>query len=126
MFRLLASALIFLMPALPTAAPSANSSTTTTYKTVSVNGLNMFYREAGPADAPTILLLHGFPSSSRMFDTIKPILADHYHLVAPDYPGFGNSEAPAPDKFNYTCEALADIVGAFTTTLHQDLFVFFV
>ena len=127
MFRLLASALIFLMPALSSmAAPSANSATTTTYKTVSVNGLNMFYREAGPADAPTILLLHGFPSSSRMFDTLMPLLADRYHLVAPDYPGFGNSEAPAPDKFNYTFEALADIVGAFTTTLHLDHYALFV
>src|SRR5215475_7807355 len=75
-----------------------------TYKTVNVQGLNIFYREAGPANAPAILLLHGFPSSSRMFDTLIPLLADRYHLIAPDYPGFGNSDAPPPDKFTYTFE----------------------
>jgi pimeloyl-ACP methyl ester carboxylesterase len=127
MFRLLASALVFVMPALSSmAAPSATPATMTTYKTVNVNGLNIFYREAGPANAPTILLLHGFPSSSRMFDTLMPLLADRYHLVAPDYPGFGNSEAPAPDKFNYTFEALADIVGGFTIALHLDRYALFV
>ena len=90
--RLFVIALVFIMSALPSmAAPTASPAT---YKTVTVNGLNIFYREAGPTNAPAILLLHGFPSSSRMFDTLMPLLADRYHLVAPDYPGFGNSEAP--------------------------------
>jgi pimeloyl-ACP methyl ester carboxylesterase len=127
MFRLLAAALVFMMPTLSSmAAPSANPTTATTYKTVNVNGLNVFYREAGPTNAPTILLLHGFPSSSRMFDTLMPLLADRYHLVAPDYPGFGNSEAPAPGKFNYTFDALTDVVGAFTTALHLDHYALYV
>ena len=121
MLRLLASALVFVMPALSaSAAPSANPATMTTYKAINVNGLNIFYREAGPANAPTILLLHGFPSSSRMFDTLMPLLADRYHLVAPDYPGFGNSDAPTPDKFNYTFEAVTNIVDAFTAAVHLD------
>ncbi len=59
-----------------------------------VDGLDIFYREAGPKDAPTILLLHGFPTSSQMFRNLIPALADHFHLVAPDYPGFGNSSVP--------------------------------
>src|SRR5262249_49943941 len=66
------------------------------YHTVDIQGLKIFYREAGPADAPTVLLLHGFPSSSRMWEPLLPLLADKYHLIAPDYPGFGNSSAPPP------------------------------
>ena len=97
----------------------------TTYKTVTVNGLNIFYREAGPSKAPAILLLHGFPSSSRMFDTLMPLLADRYHLIAPDYPGFGNSEAPPPDQFTYTFDALADVVGAFTEAIHLDRYALY-
>jgi pimeloyl-ACP methyl ester carboxylesterase len=125
--RLLATALVFIMSALPSmAAPAAAPSITTTYKTVSVKGLNIFYREAGPANAPAILLLHGFPSSSRMFDTLLPLLADRFHLVAPDYPGFGNSDAPAPDKFTYTFDAIADVVGAFTEALHLDRYALYV
>jgi pimeloyl-ACP methyl ester carboxylesterase len=116
-----------------TAAPSSAaetvaskiSSATTTYKTVNVQGLNIFYREAGPSKAPAILLLHGFPSSSRMFDTLMPLLADRYHLIAPDYPGFGNSEAPSPDKFSYTFDAIADVVGAFTEAIHLDRYALY-
>lgn len=67
----------------------------TAYRTVDVNGLSVFYREAGPQDAPTILLLHGFPSSSRMWQPLLDRLADRFHLLAPDYPGFGHSDAPA-------------------------------
>ncbi|MGA9001372.1 MAG: alpha/beta fold hydrolase [Pseudolabrys sp.] len=72
---------------------------TTTYKYLDIDGLKIFYREAGLASAPTILLLHGLPSSSRMFDALIPLLADN-HLIAPDYPGFGHSDAPSPDKFS--------------------------
>jgi dipeptidyl aminopeptidase/acylaminoacyl peptidase len=68
------------------------------YRTVKVDGLTIFYREAGPKDAPTILLLHGLPSSSRMFQPLFARLADSYHLVAPDYPGFGHSDWPDPNS----------------------------
>ncbi|MGY3532753.1 alpha/beta fold hydrolase [Bradyrhizobium sp. USDA 4452] len=88
-----------------------------TYHFVQIDGVNVFYREAGPKDAPAILLLHGFPSSSRMFDPLFPLLADKYHLIAPDYPGFGHSEAPPPEKFQYTFEHLANIVDRLTETL---------
>ncbi len=84
------------------------------YKTVKIDGLDVFYREAGPKDAPTILLLHGFPTSSHMFRNLIPALADEFHLVAPDYPGFGHSSAPAVDKFTYTFDNLAGVVEKFT------------
>jgi pimeloyl-ACP methyl ester carboxylesterase len=87
------------------------------YKTVKVDGVSIFYREAGRPDAPTILLLHGFPSSSHMFRDLIPELADDFHLVAPDYPGFGNSEAPSPDRFAYTFDHLADITEHFASAL---------
>jgi pimeloyl-ACP methyl ester carboxylesterase len=108
-----------------TVAAGISTSRSTTYKTVTVKGLNIFYREAGPSKAPAILLLHGFPSSSRMFDTLMPLLADRYHLIAPDYPGFGNSEAPSPDKFSYTFDSLADIVAAFTDAIHLDRYALY-
>ena len=88
-----------------------------TYHTVKVDGLDIFYREAGPVDAPTILLLHGFPTSSRMFDGLMPLLADRYHLVAPDYPGFGHSDAPPPEDFAYTFDNISKVMGDFTQTL---------
>ena len=84
------------------------------HRTVNIDGLDIFYREAGPKDAPTILLLHGFPTSSHMFRNLIPALADEFHLVAPDYPGFGNSSAPPADKFDYTFDNLADVVEKFT------------
>ena len=74
----------------------------TSYRTTQVDGLSIFYREAGPKDAPTLLLLHGFPSSSRMFEPLLARLSDRYHLVAPDYPGFEHSDWPDPKKFAYT------------------------
>src|SRR5271155_95088 len=72
------------------------------YRTVKVDGLSIFYREAGPKSAPTILLLHGLPSSSRMFQPLLTRLADDYHLIAPDYPGYGHSDWPDPKRFDYT------------------------
>ncbi len=89
----------------------------TRHKTVKVDGLDIFYREAGPKDAPTILLLHGVPTSSQMFRNLIPALADRFHLVAPDYPGFGNSSMPTVAEFDYTFDRLADVVEAFTETL---------
>ncbi len=76
----------------------------TTYHRTKIDGLEMFYREAGPKNAPTIVLLHGFPSSSHMFRDLIPQLADHFHIIAPDYPGFGYSDAPAATDFNYSFE----------------------
>ena len=89
----------------------------TAYRTVHVNGLSVFYREAGPRDAPAILLLHGFPSSSRMWQPLLDRLADRFHLVAPDYPGFGHSHAPSHTEFAYTFDHLAAVVGHFTQAL---------
>jgi len=87
------------------------------YRTVKVNGLSLFYREAGPKDAPVILLLHGLPSSSRMFQPLLTRLADRYHLIAPDYPGFGHSDWPDPKAFNYSFDSLAAVVNDFTQAL---------
>jgi pimeloyl-ACP methyl ester carboxylesterase len=89
----------------------------TFYRTVTVDGLSIFYREAGPADAPTLLLLHGLPSSSRMFEPLLARLADRVHLVAPDYPGFGHSAWPDPKTFAYTFDHFGDIIGRFTEAL---------
>jgi pimeloyl-ACP methyl ester carboxylesterase len=87
------------------------------YRTVKVDGLSIFYREAGPKDAPTILFLHGLPSSSRMFQPLLTRLADRYHLVAPDYPGFGHSDWPAPSQFAYTFDHIASVMNDFTQAL---------
>ena len=85
----------------------------TLHKTIEVDGQTIFYREAGPKDAPTILLLHGFPTSSHMFRNLIPQLSDRFHLVAPDYPGYGNSSMPAVDKFDYSFDNLAKIMEQF-------------
>jgi pimeloyl-ACP methyl ester carboxylesterase len=85
----------------------------TIYRSVGVNGLSVFYREAGAKDAPTLFLLHGLPSSSRMFEPLFSRLSDSFHLVAPDYIGFGHSGAPAPQDFSYTFDHLATIVDRF-------------
>jgi pimeloyl-ACP methyl ester carboxylesterase len=87
------------------------------YRNLQVDGLNIFYREAGPKDAPTILLLHGLPSSSRMFQPLLTRLADTYHLVAPDYPGFGHSDWPDPSHFPYTFDHIAVLMDHFTEAL---------
>ena len=101
-------------------------STTTTYHRASVDGVSIFYREAGPKDAPTIVLLHGFPSSSREFDTLLPLLATRYHLIAPDFPGFGQSEAPPPSKYTYTFDHLAETTDHFLTQLGVTKCAFFI
>ena len=85
----------------------------TLHKTIDVDGLEIFYREAGTKDAPTILLLHGFPTSSHMFRNLIPQLSDRFHLVAPDYPGYGNSSMPTVDKFNYSFDNLAKVMEHF-------------
>jgi pimeloyl-ACP methyl ester carboxylesterase len=87
------------------------------YRTIKIEGLSIFYREAGPNAAPAILLLHGLPSSSRMFEPLFSRLSDRYHLVAPDYPGFGHSDWPDPKKFAYTFDHYAEIMNHFTEAL---------
>ena len=89
----------------------------TLYRTIPVDGLSIFYREAGSKDAPTLLLLHGLPSSSRMFEPLFARLSDRYHLVAPDYPGFGHSDWPDPKTFAYTFDHYAEIMNQFTEAL---------
>jgi pimeloyl-ACP methyl ester carboxylesterase len=89
----------------------------TFYRTTPVDGRSIFYREAGPKNAPTLLLLHGLPSSSRMFAPLFTRLADRYHLVAPDYPGFGHSDWPDPKTFAYTFDHLAEVMMYFTEAL---------
>src|SRR5215813_2393130 len=89
----------------------------TFYRTIQIDGLSIFYREAGSKDAPTLLLLHGFPSSSRMFEPLFARLSDRYHLVAPNYPGFGHSEWPDPKQFDYTFDHIASVVDKFTQAL---------
>lgn len=87
------------------------------YRTQAVGDVQVFYREAGPADAPVILLLHGFPTSSHMFRDLIPALADRYRVIAPDLPGFGLTQAPPRGKFDYTFDALADVIGGFVDAI---------
>jgi pimeloyl-ACP methyl ester carboxylesterase len=89
----------------------------TFYRTIQIDGLSIFYREAGRKEAPTILLLHGLPSSSRMFEPLLRQLADNYHLVAPDYPGYGHSDWPDPKQFDYTFDHIASVIDDFTQAL---------
>jgi pimeloyl-ACP methyl ester carboxylesterase len=96
------------------------------YRTVPVDGLNIFYREAGPANAPVVLLLHGFPTSSHMFRNLIPRLSDRFRLVAPDLPGFGFSDSPGRDKFDYRFEKLASVIGRFTEVLGLSRFAIYV
>lgn len=91
--------------------------TQTQHRTIMVDGLEIFYREAGQANAPTILLLHGFPTSSHMFRNLIPALSDRFHVVAPDYPGFGNSAMPSVDEFDYTFDNLAYVMQRFVEKL---------
>lgn len=90
---------------------------TVNYQTAYVDDLNIFYREAGNRNMPTLLLLHGFPSSSHMFRNLIPILAEDYHIVAPDFPGFGQTDLPNHKQFAYTFSNLADIIGKFMETI---------
>jgi len=89
----------------------------TFYRSKQVDGLSIFYREAGPKDAPTLLLLHGLPTSSRQFEPLFARLADRYHLFAPDYPGFGHSDWPDPKRFAYTFDHIAEVMNHFTEAL---------
>ena len=96
------------------------------YRTADVDGFKVFYREAGPTDAPKLLLLHGFPSSGHMFRDLIPRLADRFHLVAPDLPGFGQSDMPARSQFKYTFDNIADVIDRFTGKIGFDRFAVYV
>ncbi len=100
--------------------------TTITYRTANVDGFKVFYREAGPANAPTLLLLHGFPTSSHMFRELIPLLADRFHVVAPDLPGFGRSDLPPRDAFRYTFARLAEVIGRFTEVVNLKRFAIYI
>jgi pimeloyl-ACP methyl ester carboxylesterase len=113
----LAAAITVTLLASGLAAPGARAETlgqsvlnSARYHTTSVDGVDVFYAEAGPKDAPVVLLLHGFPTSSHMFRNLMPLLADRYHVIAPDYPGFGESAAPDASKFAYTFDHYASVV----------------
>ncbi len=96
------------------------------YQRIDVDGFGVAYREAGPAQAPVLLLLHGFPSSSHMFRDLIPKLADRYHVIAPDLPGFGQSDLPPRDRFDYTFANLARVMTRFTELLSLDRFALYV
>ena len=96
------------------------------YRTIKVDGLDIFYREAGDPKKPTILLLHGFPSSSHMFRDVIPLLADKYHIVAPDYPGFGNSSQPSRADYRYTFDHLYETVDHFTRAVGVGRFAVYI
>lgn len=96
------------------------------YRSVSVGGNEIFYREAGPKGTPAILLLHGFPTSSHMFRNLISSLADTYHLVAPDLPGFGFSDAPSRKQFRYTFESLAGVIEGFTQAIDLERYAIYV
>src|SRR5262245_27180577 len=98
----------------------------TTYRTASVDGLKVFYREAGDLKAPSVLLLHGFPTSSHMYRELIPALADRYHVVAPDLPGFGFSDAPDRSGFKYSFDHLAEVIERFTEVLGLDRYTLYV
>jgi pimeloyl-ACP methyl ester carboxylesterase len=102
-----------------------STSATTTYRRKTVDGVGIFYREAGPKDAPAIVLLHGFPSSSREFDTLLPLLAARYHLIAPDFTGFGQSDAPPLSSYAYTFDNLAKTINGLLEQLAIDKYSFF-
>ena len=96
------------------------------YRTAEVDGCKIFYREAGPAQAPKLLLLHGFPSSSHMFRDLIPLLADRFHIIAPDLPGFGRSDMPPRTQFKYTFDNIAGVIDRFTEVVKFDRFAVYV
>jgi len=99
---------------------------TTHYRTRQVDDVEIFYREAGPADAPVILLLHGFPSASHMFRDLIPLLADRFRLIAPDLPGFGQTRSPPRATFDYTFDHLAEVIDGFTEALSLERYALYV
>ena len=99
---------------------------TVQYKTANINGLDIFYRQAGNRKNPTILLLHGFPSSSHMYRNLIKELADEYHTIAPDHPGFGNTDQPPIDEFEYTFDNLANLINNFVEGIKLEKYSIYV
>jgi len=134
MKRHLASALAILAATVPAAtyaqcpptAATAASVPVIHYKSTTVDGVKIFYREAGPRDAPVLLLLHGFPTSSHMFRNLIPLLAGRYRVIAPDYPGYGQSDAPDHTKFTYSFAHLTDVVDQFVQQIGADRYSMYV
>lgn len=96
------------------------------YRTIEVDGVHIFYREAGDSKTPTLVLLHGFPTSSHMFRDLMPLLSDRYHLVAPDLPGFGFSDSPDRSQFKYTFEHLAEVIDRFTQAVSLQRYALYI
>jgi pimeloyl-ACP methyl ester carboxylesterase len=109
-----------------TSNPHVMENPTIHYRNTKVEGLNIFYREAGPADAPTLLLLHGYPTSSHMFRNLIPLLSKKYHVIAPDLPGFGYSDAPDHQQFSYTFDHLTHVVQGFIDQLKIQRFAVYI
>src|ERR1700761_4394795 len=122
----IATALALTAASASNASALPSTSATTTYHRTEVGGVGVFYREAGPKDAPVIVLLHGFPSSSRQYETLIPLLATKYHLIAPDYPGFGQSDAPPPGLYSYTFDHLAETTNKLLEQIHVDRYSLYI
>jgi pimeloyl-ACP methyl ester carboxylesterase len=114
---LLAVTLTFAASVSHAAPAAASDAPTVAYRTVKIENVDIFYREAGPKDAPLLILLHGFPTSSHMYRKLIPLLADRYHVIAPDYPGFGKSGMPGRQAFTYSFDHLAAVMDKFTEAL---------
>jgi pimeloyl-ACP methyl ester carboxylesterase len=126
-FGILASASVLPSAAIATTTDlSVQVQAAVHHKTVQIDGLDIFYREAGPKDAPVLLLLHGFPTSSQQYRNLIPALADKYHVIAPDYPGYGRSSMPATDEFEYSFASFASLMETFTNKLELDSYALYV
>lgn len=127
-YRLLAAALLnlALLASQPSYAFEAEGNPTrTTFHKAAIDGVEVFYRQAGPVDAPTIVLLHGFPTSSHMFRNLIPQLSDKFHVIAPDFPGYGNSDVPDREKFEYSFDNLANVVDKLLEKLEIDRYALY-
>jgi pimeloyl-ACP methyl ester carboxylesterase len=128
-FRIIPAAFFLALIGVPALAASNSADAAaevTHYRTATVDGVRIFYREAGPAKGPVVLLLHGFPTSSHMFRNLIPKLSDRYHVIAPDYPGFGQSDAPDHTKFVYGFGHYADLVDGLLQQLHVQRYAMYV